>query len=337
MTLQMIDLSPSLRPTFDTLLSTARNSAFPESFYDFYHGYVHSIEELPSPSPFTYSSQPNATTSSTIPPRATNATGHTATGLPAEGASTPTSAHPSVSAFSANSHTTFASSNTMHPTPSNVTARTEARVADGSGHGNPLPRDADRRIDAIWADFEKVIPNLNQELRVEGAADQYSNENMVGTWMSRSTQAKISHVSLAIHPQTTAQHISRISFRWRLMFPTWHPLSLVYATRQPRLLLKVRSTTRTKAISDTHPVTDGTSLIILSLISSNIRSCILPSSKLKALDLMLFLSCYLTDEAKLDRLIPYVVDLLHDDAAVVRAAAVRAILQVVSSQSTHAE
>jgi phosphoinositide-3-kinase, regulatory subunit 4 len=44
---------------------------------------------------------------------------------------------------------------------------------------------------------------------------------------------------------------------------------------------------------------------------------------------MLFLSCYLTDEAKLDRLIPYVVDLLHDDAAVVRAAAVRTILQVV--------
>ncbi len=77
---------------------------------------------------------------------------------------------------------------------------------------------------------------------------------------------------------------------------------------------------------------DGTSLIILSLVSSNIRSCILPSSKLKALDLMLFLSCYLTDEAKLDRLIPYVVDLLHDDAAVVRAAAVRSILQVVSLQ-----
>jgi len=45
---------------------------------------------------------------------------------------------------------------------------------------------------------------------------------------------------------------------------------------------------------------------------------------------MLFLSCYLTDEAKLDRLIPYVVDLLYDDAAVVRAAAVRTILQVLS-------
>lgn len=73
-------------------------------------------------------------------------------------------------------------------------------------------------------------------------------------------------------------------------------------------------------------------------MSSNIRSCTLPSSKLKALDLLLYLSCYLTDEAKLDRLIPFVVDLLHDDSATVRAAAVRTILQVVrpifSSKST---
>lgn len=74
---------------------------------------------------------------------------------------------------------------------------------------------------------------------------------------------------------------------------------------------------------------DGTALIILSLILSNIRSCVLPSSKLKALDLLLYLSCYLTDEAKLDRLIPYVVDLLHDESALVRAGAIRTILQVV--------
>jgi phosphoinositide-3-kinase, regulatory subunit 4 len=78
---------------------------------------------------------------------------------------------------------------------------------------------------------------------------------------------------------------------------------------------------------------DGTALIILSLVLSNIRSCTLPSSKLKALDLLLFLSCYLTDEAKLDRLIPYVVDLLHDDSALIRAAAARTILQVASTTS----
>ncbi|CAG8717159.1 10169_t:CDS:2, partial [Acaulospora colombiana] len=54
----------------------------------------------------------------------------------------------------------------------------------------------------------------------------------------------------------------------------------------------------------------------------------------QALDLLLFLSCYLTDEAKLDRLIPYTVDLLHDDSALIRAAAVRTILQVAMSAIT---
>lgn len=40
---------------------------------------------------------------------------------------------------------------------------------------------------------------------------------------------------------------------------------------------------------------------------------------------------HLTDEAKLDRLVPYIVDLLRDDAAVVRAAALRTLLQAVST------
>jgi len=32
----------------------------------------------------------------------------------------------------------------------------------------------------------------------------------------------------------------------------------------------------------------------------------------------LALAVHLTDEAKLDRMVPYIVDLLHDEAAVVR-------------------
>jgi phosphoinositide-3-kinase regulatory subunit 4 len=43
----------------------------------------------------------------------------------------------------------------------------------------------------------------------------------------------------------------------------------------------------------------------------------------------LALSCRLTDEAKLDRMVPYIVDLLHDDAATVRSAALRTLMQVV--------
>jgi phosphoinositide-3-kinase, regulatory subunit 4 len=78
---------------------------------------------------------------------------------------------------------------------------------------------------------------------------------------------------------------------------------------------------------------DGPALIILALVCANVRNCSQPSSKLRALDIFLALSVHLTDEAKLDRLVPYIVDLLRDDAAAVRSAALRTLLQVVSTFS----
>lgn len=81
-------------------------------------------------------------------------------------------------------------------------------------------------------------------------------------------------------------------------------------------------------------LSDGPALIILSLVSANIRNCSLPSSKVRALDVFLALSCHLTDEAKLDRMVPYIVDMLHDDAAIVRAAGLRTLMQVVSRTQT---
>ncbi|KIJ39349.1 hypothetical protein M422DRAFT_123883, partial [Sphaerobolus stellatus SS14] len=74
---------------------------------------------------------------------------------------------------------------------------------------------------------------------------------------------------------------------------------------------------------------DGIALIILSLACANIRNCTFPSSKVRALDVLLALSTHLTDEAKLDRLVPYVMDLIHDEAAIVRAAALRTLVQVL--------
>jgi hypothetical protein len=82
-----------------------------------------------------------------------------------------------------------------------------------------------------------------------------------------------------------------------------------------------------------NPFTDGPALIILALVCANVRNCSQSSSKLRALDVFLALSVHLTDEAKLDRLVPYVVDLLRDDAAAVRSGALRTLLQVVSTLS----
>lgn len=68
----------------------------------------------------------------------------------------------------------------------------------------------------------------------------------------------------------------------------------------------------------------------MALVTANVRNCSLPSSKVRALDVFLALSCHLTDEAKLDRMVPYIVELLNDDAALVRSAALRTLMQVVS-------
>jgi phosphoinositide-3-kinase, regulatory subunit 4 len=72
-------------------------------------------------------------------------------------------------------------------------------------------------------------------------------------------------------------------------------------------------------------------LIILALVTANIRNCALATSKIHAMDVFLALSCHLTDEAKLDRMVPYVVELLHDEAAIVRLAALRTLVQVVGT------
>ena len=79
---------------------------------------------------------------------------------------------------------------------------------------------------------------------------------------------------------------------------------------------------------------DGPALILLALVTANVRTCRLPSSKLKALDVFLALSPHLTDEAKLDRMVPYVVELLQDDSPSVRSAAVRTLMQIVSRSDT---
>ncbi|KAG2366341.1 hypothetical protein BDR07DRAFT_1606901 [Suillus spraguei] len=78
------------------------------------------------------------------------------------------------------------------------------------------------------------------------------------------------------------------------------------------------------------PAEDGPALILLSLVLANIRNCLLPSSRLRALDILLALSTRLTDEAKLDRAVPYAVELLRDEAAIVRAAAVRTLVQILT-------
>ena len=70
--------------------------------------------------------------------------------------------------------------------------------------------------------------------------------------------------------------------------------------------------------------------MLLSLVCADIRNCVRPSSVVRALDISLALGRYLTDETKLDRLVPYLVAVLQDDMAFVRSAALKTLTQTVS-------
>lgn len=75
---------------------------------------------------------------------------------------------------------------------------------------------------------------------------------------------------------------------------------------------------------------DG-SLIFLSLIVSTMRNTAKPQSIVEACDTVLALSDRISDEAKLDRVLPYLITLLGDENAIVRVAALRAVTQLVRS------
>ena len=75
-------------------------------------------------------------------------------------------------------------------------------------------------------------------------------------------------------------------------------------------------------------VDDG-SLIFLTLVVSSLRNTARGTARLRACDLMLAFAERITDEAKLDRVLPYVIALLNDKSELVKAAAVRTIAQLV--------
>ncbi|KAF8639172.1 hypothetical protein AX17_001659 [Amanita inopinata Kibby_2008] len=180
-------------------------------------------------------------------------------------------------------------------TPSTITARpgSLAGVSTGTGSDNgteTLPSDSDHRMDRLWADYESVEPYLGDD----------------------SMQQTVMDVRLDYAPLPVASK----------PFQDTLPVELCIPNRDSKLR-SVFDGGRRAALQD------GPALIILALVTANIRNCLLPSSKIRALDVFLALSCHLTDEAKLDRTIPYIVELLYDEAAIVRAAAVRTLVQVL--------
>lgn len=76
------------------------------------------------------------------------------------------------------------------------------------------------------------------------------------------------------------------------------------------------------------PADDGT-LIFLTLIVSSLRNTARAEAKIKACDILLAFAERLTDEAKLDRVLPYLMAMLGDKADMVVTAAIRTITQLL--------
>jgi phosphoinositide-3-kinase regulatory subunit 4 len=76
------------------------------------------------------------------------------------------------------------------------------------------------------------------------------------------------------------------------------------------------------------PADDGT-LIFLTLIVSSLRNTARAEAKIKACDILLAFAERLTDEAKLDRILPYLIAMLSDKADIVVIAAIRTITQLL--------
>ncbi|KAG9029158.1 Serine/threonine-protein kinase [Tulasnella sp. JGI-2019a] len=152
-----------------------------------------------------------------------------------------------------------------------------------------VPSDSDSRIERIWSDFDELEPFLVED----------------------NSEATIMEVKVVTGATSYGKPIQDI-----------FPVQLAVPNRSPEIRGGLVAGQKASA-------EDGPALIVLSLVTANLRNCSLPTSKLRALDLLLAIACHLTDEAKLDRLVPYIIDLLHDDAAPVRAAAIRTLVQVL--------
>ncbi|KAI3115756.1 hypothetical protein CBS147333_1256 [Penicillium roqueforti] len=74
---------------------------------------------------------------------------------------------------------------------------------------------------------------------------------------------------------------------------------------------------------------DEGALIFLTLVVSNLRNTAKASARIKACDILLAFAERLSDEAKLDRILPYIMVLLSDRTDTVKVAAIRTLTQLL--------
>ncbi|OAP64816.1 hypothetical protein AYL99_00788 [Fonsecaea erecta] len=107
-------------------------------------------------------------------------------------------------------------------------------------------------------------------------------------------------------------------------FLGYGPSSTKLSSRSP---LTMKSNNKVKPPDADPSLYDG-SLLFLTLVESSLRNTARASARLKACDLLVAFAERLPDEAKLDRVLPYIVGLVADPSDVVRAAAIYAMTSI---------
>jgi phosphoinositide-3-kinase regulatory subunit 4 len=103
------------------------------------------------------------------------------------------------------------------------------------------------------------------------------------------------------------------------------------AAKETSLSTTTSTKISTKAQAKRSEISQSSLLIYLQLILSTVRHVQRPSSKLVALQLMSRLGKFSSDEARLQRIVPVTVSLLHDQDPLVRASAIQVLAKAVST------
>lgn len=83
--------------------------------------------------------------------------------------------------------------------------------------------------------------------------------------------------------------------------------------------------------SNCQPVKDECALLFISYISHGLRNIVSSITKLRCLEMLIALSQFVSDENKIDRVIPYLVSCFEDEYPNVQALAVQALTQVLNT------
>ncbi|KAI8391462.1 uncharacterized protein BYT42DRAFT_602293 [Radiomyces spectabilis] len=174
--------------------------------------------------------------------------------------------------------------------------------------------DADEKIERIYHDFDKIAYFISAP--TEQA--QQSNTKPTSPTEARPPLLGERRRTLTDLPNTTASAVG--------VTPHWTNIILPPTLNIPNYEPDQNNKTPD---SPSYETNGQGSLIFLSFVSSLVQNTSYPSSKLKALDILLALSEHLPDDVKLDRLLPYLMTLLTDESSLVRASAIKTLTQVL--------